>query len=181
LVRAAQAGDRGALEQLVALYKQPLFVLCYGILGHVQDAEDAVQETFLRVLRTLSDFRGDAAFRTWLCRVAVNLCLDRKRVSTRSAQIQTSEPWDEEQPASSLPARSPEAIALDRLQVLEALQNLPPRHRALLLLKEREGWSLVEIATALRWSPIRVKNELAKARRSLVEWRREVGEGEVSR
>lgn len=179
LVRAAQAGDRAALEQLVALYKQPLFVLCYGILGHVQDAEDAVQETFLRVLRTLSDFRGDASFRTWLFRVAVNLCLDCKRAATRSAEIRTTEPWDEEQPVSSVPTLSPEAVALDRLQVLEALQNLPPRHRALLLLKEREGWSLVEIAAALRCSPIRVKNELAKARRSLVEWRREVGEGEA--
>jgi RNA polymerase sigma-70 factor (ECF subfamily) len=179
LVRAAQAGDRGALEQLVALYKQPLFVLCYGILGHVQDAEDAVQETYLRVLRTLPDFRGDASFRTWLCRVAVNLCLDWKRAATRSVEIRTTEPWDEENPGNSIPTRSPEAIALDRLQVLEALRSLPPRHRALLLLKEREGWSLVEIAAALRWSPIRVKNELAKARRALVEWRREVGEGEA--
>jgi RNA polymerase sigma-70 factor, ECF subfamily len=179
LVRAAQAGDRTALEQLVALYKQPLFVLCYGILGHVQDAEDAVQETFLRVLRTLGDFRGDASFRTWLCRVAVNLCLDWKRAAARSAGIRSTEPWDEEQPVRSVPTPSPEAVALDRLQVLEALQRLPPRHRALLLLKEREGWSLVEIAAALRCSPIRVKNELAKARRSLVEWRREAGEGEA--
>ncbi len=167
MVQAARVGDRAALEELVTLYKQPLFALCYGILGHVEDAEDAVQETFLRVFRSLPGFRGDASFRTWASRVAVNLCLDRKR-SRRSF-----EPWDPEHPGSALSTSSPESMALDHLQALHALQSLLPRHRALLLLKEREGWTVAEIAAALRCSPIRVKNELSQARRFLVEWRRQ--------
>jgi RNA polymerase sigma-70 factor, ECF subfamily len=172
VVRAAQAGDRAALEDLVARYKQPLFVLCYGILGDRDDAEDAVQETFLRLFRALAGFRHDASFRTWLYRVAVHLCLDRKRADARSRDVSFAEPGHADPPCASRAVPSPEAIALDRVHLFQALQSLLPRHRAILLLKEREGWSVEEIAAALRCSPIRVKNELASARRFLVEWRR---------
>src|SRR5687768_5256786 len=110
MVEAAQAGDRAALEQLVLRYKRPLFALCYGILGHSEDAEDAVQETFLRLLRTLPGYRGDASFRTWLFRVAVNLCLDRKRAR------RCSEPWNEERQRDPLTAPSAEAMAVERLR-----------------------------------------------------------------
>ena len=172
LVRAGQAGDRTALARLLALHKEALLAFCYGILGHVEDAEDAAQETLLLALRALEGFRGDAAFRTWLFRIAVRLCL-RHRAARRS----TASLDDAGETPNAAP--SPETIALARLQVLEALQHLPPRHRAILLLKEREGWSVSEIAAALGWSGIRVKNELAKARRALVELRRqEAGKGE---
>src|SRR5436309_2298288 len=90
LIAAGQAGDRAALDQLLALYERPLFALCHGILGHAEDAEDAVQETFLRVLRALPGFRGDATFRTWLFRIGVNVCLKRKADQPPTA------PWDEE-------------------------------------------------------------------------------------
>jgi RNA polymerase sigma-70 factor, ECF subfamily len=172
LIRAGQAGDRAALARLLALHKEALLAFCYGILGHVEDAEDAAQETFLQALRALSGYRGDAAFRTWLFRIAVRLCL-RHRAARR-----ITAPFDEGcEGLASTP--SPETIALDRLRVLEALRHLPPRHRAILLLKEREEWSVAEIAAALGWSTIRVKNELAKARRALVELRRqEAAEGE---
>jgi RNA polymerase sigma-70 factor (ECF subfamily) len=160
------------LEQLLSLHYRSLFVLCHGILGHAEDAEDAVQETFLRALHGLSGFRGDAAFRTWLFRIALNLCLRWK------ASRQPTEPWEEER-LSTRAETSPEAMALRHLRMREALRSLMPRHRALLLLKEREGWSLAEIAAALGWNEKRVENELAKARRALVEWRRrDLGEGE---
>jgi RNA polymerase sigma-70 factor (ECF subfamily) len=166
LLEAGRAGDPAALEQLLALHKQSVYALCRGILGHAEDAEDAVQETFLRALRGLRRFRGDASFRTWLLRIAVNLCLDWKASRLRTA------PWDEEQFERALAGPSPEAIALRQLRVTEALGSLLPRHRALILLKVREGWSVAEIAAALRWSEKRVDNELSKARRALVEWRR---------
>jgi RNA polymerase sigma-70 factor (ECF subfamily) len=171
LLRAGRAGDRAALEQLLAPHKEPLLILCRGILYHPEDAEDAAQETFLRALRALSRFRGDAAFRTWLFRIAVNVCLKWKAARRPDAA------WDEER-APHAHAASPETIALSRLRVLEALRVLPPRHRAILLLKGREGWSVEEIAAALGWNKIRVKNELSKARRALVAWRRDAGEGE---
>jgi len=170
LLRAGRAGDRAALEQLLARHKRPLLALCYGMLGHAEDAEDAVGETFLRALHALPRFRGDAAFRTWLYRIAVNVCLKWK------ASHPMTQPWDEEHARPSSACLSPEAVALRRLRVMEALKSLPPRYRAVLLLKVLEGWSVAEIATALRWNSIRVQNELSKARRALAEWRRREAE-----
>jgi RNA polymerase sigma-70 factor (ECF subfamily) len=161
LLQSGRAGDPRALEALVARYKGPLFGLCYGVLGHVEDAEDAVQESFLRALRGLSGFRGEASFRTWLFRIALNVCLNAKR-SCRGAE-------------GALPetAPSPEKIALRHLQVWEALATLLPRQRAILLLKEREGWSLTEIGAALRWKRKRVEHELSRARHALAAWRQQ--------
>jgi RNA polymerase sigma-70 factor, ECF subfamily len=169
LLRAAQAGDRAAAELLLAPHERPLFSLCYGILGHAEDAEDAVQETFLRALRALRDFRGEAAFRTWLYRIAVNICLEWKR-SRRPA-----EPW-EEQRSPTPESGSPEAIALGRLQMREALAALMPRHRAILLLKEREGWTMAEIGAVLGCNTKRVEHELSRARQALAAWRQQNGD-----
>jgi RNA polymerase sigma-70 factor (ECF subfamily) len=172
IVRAAQAGARVALEQLVARHKGPLYVLCRGVLGSAEDAEDAVQETFLRAFRSLDRFRGGSAFRTWLYRIALNVCLRWK--SSRPP----TEPWNEDgSPCPDL-GPSPESIALRHLRVAEALRSLLPRHRALLLLREFEGWSVPEIAEALGWKEKRVRNELYKARLALAEWRRRDAEGD---
>jgi RNA polymerase sigma-70 factor (ECF subfamily) len=173
LLRAGQAGDRTALEQLLTPYERPLYALCRGILGHADDAEDAVQDTFLRALRALPGFRGDSAVRSWLYRIAVNVCLDRKRSD------QPTEPWDEDRSPLHTHSRSPESIAVSHLALLEALGELLPRQRAVLLLKELEGWSVPEIAAAMRWNEKRVYNELYRARRVLSEWRqREAAEGD---
>jgi RNA polymerase sigma-70 factor, ECF subfamily len=173
LIQAGKAGDRAALEQLLALHRRPVVAFCQGMLGRVEDAEDAAQETFLRALRGLSRFRGEATFRTWLFRIAINVCLQWRAVH------RSTERWDEGRDLPVSAAVSPEAIALGHLRLMEALGNLPPRLRALLLLKEWEGWSVAEIALAVRWNTVRVKNELARARRILVEWqRRDAGEGE---
>jgi RNA polymerase sigma-70 factor, ECF subfamily len=167
LLRAWQTGDEAALERLIAQHQRPLFGLCYGILRHAEDAEDAVQEAFLQALRGLSSFRGQASFRTWLHRIALNLCL-----RWRSRRLPT-DPWDEQGPDFPTDTDSPEIIALRRLRVQEALAALRPRQRAVLLLKELEGWSMAEIGAALGWNEKRVENELYRARRALVEWRRQ--------
>ena len=79
LVAAARARDRLALERLLTPHERPLYTLCLGILRNRDDAEDAVQEAFLRALRAMPTFRGDSSVRTWLQRIAVNVCLDWKR------------------------------------------------------------------------------------------------------
>jgi RNA polymerase sigma-70 factor, ECF subfamily len=170
LLRAGQAGDQAALEQLIAQHQRPLFGLCYGILQHADDAEDAVQETFLRALRGLADFREQASFRTWLFRIALNLCLNRKR------DRRPTEAWDEERLSFFAETGNPEATALHRLRMIEALGTLLPRHRAILLLKEREGWSVGEIAAALGWKAKRVEHELSRARQTLAAWRQQDAE-----
>ena len=117
--------------QLVVLHQEALLALCRSILGHAEDAEDAAQEVFLRAFRALPRFREESAFRTWLFRIAINLCRKWKR-RHREAEL-----WDEAHPGP-LPvgSLSPESDAIRRLQLMEALNALPLHYRAILLLKE---------------------------------------------
>jgi RNA polymerase sigma-70 factor, ECF subfamily len=171
LIRAAVAGDRTALEQLLGPHRRNVVAMCYGILGNVEDAEDAAQETFLRALRGLSRFRGDSALHSWLIRIALNLCFSWKR------SRHPTETWDEGTVACA--AASPETLAMSHLRLMEALATLPTHRRAALLLKEWEGCSMSEIGALMGWNEDRVKNELYRARRALVDWqRREAAEGE---
>jgi RNA polymerase sigma-70 factor (ECF subfamily) len=172
LIRAGLAGDRAALEQLLAPHQRSLVAVCYGVLGNTEDAEDAAQETLLRALRALSRFRGDCAFRSWLIRIALNLCFSWKHAR------HPTEPWEEDGTAGTSGAGSPECIALDHLRLVDALQSLPPHRRAALLLKEWEGYSLSEVGAMMGWNETRVKNELFRARRSLADWERREAEGE---
>lgn len=167
LVRAGLAGDRAALEALLAPHQQPLYTLCRGILGSSDDAEDAVQETFLRALRALPRFREEARVQTWLCRIAVNVCLEWKRGRRPTASLD-----EMTAPTPSTLVQAPDAVALRNLGLMEALQELPVRQRAVLLLKELEGWSVAEIGAALGCTAKRVENDLYRARRALLAWRR---------
>jgi RNA polymerase sigma-70 factor (ECF subfamily) len=164
LVRAGQRGDRAALDELLAQHERRVLAVCRGILGHAEDAEDAAQETLYRALCALPRFRGDASFRTWLLRIAVNVSLNWKR-SRRPAEA-----WDPESLDAPADAASPEEIVLLRLQISEALGGLPPHRRAILLLRELEGWDVEEIGAAMGWNTKRVYNELYKARHAVFEW-----------
>ncbi len=174
LLRAWRAGDGEALERLLAEHEPSLLALCRGMLGNADEAEDAVQETFFRALRALAKFRGDASPRTWLTRIAVNLCIEWRRAR------RPTEPWSESGLAARSREPSPESAVVRRLRVVEALGELPPRRRAVFLMKEQEGWSVAEIAVTLRWSERQVRNELFYAHRDLANWRRrEMCEGET--
>ncbi len=168
LLEAWRAGDRLALERLLTPHERPLYLLCLGVLRSPEDAEDAVQEAFLRALRSLPRFRGDASVRTWLYRIAVNVCLERKRsrrptvpIAEAVRQASCEPPVDE--------------AATDHLRALDALGSLSPHQRVVVLLKDRDGWSTQEIASAMGWNGKRVENELYRARRALGRWRAEFG------
>jgi len=169
LLAAGRAGDREALERLLGRHERSLYLLCRGILGHADDAEDAVQETFLRALRSLGRFRGDASSWTWLYRIGVNVCLEWKR-ARRAA------PEEEGMRAAESPTPSLEREALAHVAALEALRTLPPRQRAVVVLKRLEGWSVAEIAAAMGFSERRVYHELRQAQRALAEWQRHAEE-----
>ncbi len=153
------------MERLLSGHERPLYLLCYGILGRREDAEDAVQETFLRAVRGLRGFRGEMGIKAWLTRIGVNVCLEQKRRHRRRPETECLDLGSEPQCAS------PEAEILERLSVFEALAALPPRGRAVLLLKEREGWTTSEIARATRRTERQVYYELQKAYRALADWR----------
>jgi RNA polymerase sigma-70 factor (ECF subfamily) len=176
LLRAGLAGDRAALGDLLTRHETALYRLCLGILGHPNDAEDAVQEAFLRALRALQrpgGFRGEATFRTWLYRIAANVCLERRRGRKPAALS-----LDDLPEAFSSPSPGPERLALDRAALCEAMAGLLPRQRLLVTLREQEEWSVAEIAVMLGWRPKKVENELYKVRRALAQWKKGTGEWE---
>jgi RNA polymerase sigma-70 factor (ECF subfamily) len=145
-------------------------------LGHPSDAEDAVQEAFLRALRALQrpgGFRGEASFRTWLYRIAANVCLERRRGRKPAALS-----LDDLPEAFSSPSPGPERLALERAALREAMAGLLPRQRLLVTLREQEEWSVAEIAAMLGWQPKKVENELYKVRRALAQWKKGRGEWE---
>lgn len=172
LLEAAQKGNETAIEHLLSPYTQPLYALCCGILLHPENAEDAVQETFLRALRGLPAFRGEAGIKTWLTRIAVNVCLEQKR------RARADEPLAERHDRIGSAARALEENVLARLYLEDALQALRPRQRVVLLLKESEGWTAAEIAAALEWAVPRVNMELYRTRRAIARWLRKQEEEE---
>lgn len=161
---------------------------CYRMLGSAAEADDAVQETMLRAWRNLDRFEERAALRTWLHRIATRVCLDalgerarRERPMELGPAGSVDDPlttlpgerWIEPIPdASALPVQAdPSELAVlrqsIRLAFVAALQHLPPRQRAALLLTEVLGWSAAEVATAIDSSVAAVHSALQRARATL--------------
>jgi RNA polymerase sigma-70 factor (TIGR02960 family) len=186
----AQAGDEQAFSELVAGYLRELHLHCYRILGSVADAEDVVQETLLAAWQGLSRYEGRASLRAWLYRIATNRCLNALRDSSRRPQRQpprppfnTPEPSREGEPVWLEPipddllddiadwAREPgaqyEAKETFALAFVAALQHLPPRQRAALLLRDALGFSSAEVAGVLESSEASVNSALQRARAAM--------------
>jgi RNA polymerase sigma-70 factor (ECF subfamily) len=161
---------------------------CYRMLGSVHEAQDAVQETMLRAWRHLDRFDGRASLRTWLYRIATNVCLDaltdrtRRLRSIEAGPAGTVEDALVERPRTHWLEPIPDARALPpdadpselailrqsiRLAFVAALQHLPPRQRAVLLLAEVLGWSAAEIAESLDTTVAAVNSALQRARATL--------------
>ena len=195
LLALARQGDRGAFEHLTERYRRELHVHCYRMLGSFHDAEDLVQETFLRAWRAIQDFEGRASMRHWLYRIATNACLNALdaratagRVLPESQSLPTThmperEPaseiaWLEPYPDSALEgvadrAPGPEARYAMReavhLAFIAAIQLLPPRQRAALLLTDVLGWPAADSARLLDSSVAAVNSALQRARATLDE------------
>jgi RNA polymerase sigma-70 factor (ECF subfamily) len=189
LVLAAQAGDQAAFETLVGSYRRELLVHCYRMLGSLHDAEDLVQETWLRAWEKRATLTSPGAYRAWLYRIATNLCLNALTRAPRRLLPPDTHPltdpggpvpprlrepiWLEPFPDDLLAdARSdPQERALERerisLAFLVALQQLTPAQRAILLLREVLEWSAVEVAEWLNLSVPAVNSALQRARRAL--------------
>ena len=187
LIEQAQAGDRDAFRELIDPYRQELQVHCYRMLGSLHDAEDALQETLLAAWQGLSGFEGRSSLRTWLYRVATNRCLNMVRSASRRPQagwpVPDVEPieatrlgevvWLEPYPDAlleGLPANPPgpegryassETISL---AFITALQMLPPRQRAVLVIRDVLGFHTDEVAETLQTTLESVTSTLKRAR-----------------
>jgi RNA polymerase sigma-70 factor, ECF subfamily len=186
---AAAAGDQQAFSDLVEPYRAELLVHCYRLLGSPQDAEDMVQETFLRAWKAVASFSGGVYFRAWLYKIATHICLDvldkrSRRVLSPSAfpaadpfasiTAPISEPiWLEPFPDELLPeaALDPEARYTQResitLAFLAALQLLPPRQRVVLILCDVLDWHASEAAQLLELTVAAVNGLLRRARATM--------------
>jgi RNA polymerase sigma-70 factor, ECF subfamily len=151
---AARRGEPWALEQLYHGHQPQVYALCYRLLGRADDAEDAVQATFVRAFRALPRFRGESSTRTWLYRIATNEALSMLRRRRESPA-----PLDE-----TPGAPDGAAAVLERLTVRAAMARLTPGHRAILVLRLWEELSYAEIATVLGISLPAVKMRLSRAR-----------------
>jgi RNA polymerase sigma-70 factor, ECF subfamily len=193
LVDAARTGDGAAFARLTEPYRHELQVHCYRMLGSIEDAEDAVQETYLRAWARLDTFAGRAPFRAWLYGIATHACLDalrRKKARVWPTDLQgpadptgyrlaaVDLPWLQPYPdrlleAPAPPDGEPEAVVTSRetieLAFLAAIQRLPSRQRAVLVLRDVLDWSVKRTAAALEMSPAAVNSALQRAHATLGE------------
>jgi RNA polymerase sigma-70 factor (ECF subfamily) len=174
-------------------YRQELKLHCYRMLGSLQDAEDAVQETFVKAWNALDEFEGRALFKNWLYRIATNACLNALASRSRRRRLL---PQQLAQPATDLPQGQPDSdipwlqpypdFELEhvvdsaggperlyemreavRLAFIAAIQELPPRQRVALILSDVIGWSAQEIVALLGGSPASINSALQRAREAM--------------
>src|SRR5262245_55850479 len=190
LISKARAGDGDAFRALTEPYRRELRVHCYRMLGSFQDAEDALQDTLLAAWQSLGGFEGRASLRTWLYRIATNRCLNARR----SASRRRAREWDVPEVEPPEPTRLGEVVWLQpfpdallegavdvplgpearyeqtesiSLAFVTALQLLPPRQVAVLILRDVLGFRAREVAEMLDSTVESVNSALRRARDSL--------------
>ena len=173
LVKKSQEGDYLSFEELVKRYEKKIYNLAYRIMGNKEDANDVLQETFLQAFKKLSGFKGKAKFSTWLYRIAVNICLMRKRKRKKMKTVSLDIPiltkkedeikrelrddWSE----SPLATLENEEV---KKTLSEAIGLLPEEYRTVFLLRGLNGLSNQEVAKVLKISLPAVKSRLHRAR-----------------
>jgi RNA polymerase sigma-70 factor (ECF subfamily) len=171
------AGVTDAFTESISRYRRELHVHCYRMLGSFDEAEDLVQEVFLRAWRGRESFAGRSSVRAWLYRIATNACLDVLRRNARRGSSKIAEmPWLQPYPDELLdevpaPEAEPDAVVVAKetiqLTFLAAIQVLPARQRAVLILRDVLGWSAEETASVLAASVPAANSALQRARATL--------------
>lgn len=180
LVDAARGGDTRAFRTLVEAHQSRLFAVAYGMLRDRDDAMDAVQDAFIKAHKKLGEFEGNAAFSTWLYRICVNLCIDKKRADARRRKVDLDDAlathkeedtlYAEAEIGGRLTGSNPLRTLSDRelgTEIGQALSGLSEDHRSILLLREVEGMSYEEIAETLEIPRGTVMSRLFHARRNM--------------
>ncbi len=174
LVRQALQGDTQAFERLAERYYPRILRVCQGILGNTQDAEDCVQETFLKVYRSLATYQDKASFYTWLYRIAMNSCYDylRKNRSGHFLSIEAGMDDDGTSPVFQVADEGPlpdelleERITLEEIRA--CILRLPEKGARIVWLRDIEGLSYTQIAAVEQTSEGTVKSRLFRARAQL--------------
>lgn len=165
LAAACRSGDLRAYERLYSLHGARMKNLARNILGSSADAEDAVQETFLKVQRGIASFRGQSSFVTWTFRILVNTCYDARRSRLRKKEVASDDNQPETAPRPE--PRAPAAHPSLRLALERALAKLTRHQRDVFLLYEVEGFRHAEISGMLEITEAASKNTLFQAKKNL--------------
>jgi RNA polymerase sigma-70 factor (ECF subfamily) len=163
LAAACRSGDLRAYERLYAMHGARMKNLARNVLGNPIDAEDAVQETFLKVQRSIASFRGQSSFVTWTYRILINTCYDARRSRLRKKEVANDD--SEETPRHE--PRAPGAHPALRMALERALAKLTQHQRDVFLLYEVEGFRHAEIAGMLEMTETASKNTLFQAKKNL--------------
>ncbi|OPX91270.1 sigma-70 family RNA polymerase sigma factor [Pelotomaculum sp. PtaB.Bin117] len=187
LVKRAKENDLSAFEELVHIHQNRVYALCLQFSGNHDDAQDLAQDAFIQAYRALGSFRNEADFGTWLHRITVNICLNSKR-KNKMKPLSLDEPYQSEDGSEIRhevagtdgdPLRDLEEKEFRGL-VQAALKSLSDEHRAVLILREIEGYSYEEVSSMIGCSLGTVKSRLSRARqvmrRRMTELAREAGE-----
>jgi RNA polymerase sigma-70 factor (ECF subfamily) len=176
LVSKCLAGDDGAFRKLVENYQRKVFTIAFGVLRNHDAAMDVTQDAFVKVHRHLPKFKGNSSFYTWLYRIVVNLCIDRKRRASRAAEVDYDDALRHDGNNSSgattlasisigQPGKELERKEL-RQKMHTALEKLSEDHRQILVLREVEGLSYEEISDILGLAKGTVMSRLFHARQN---------------
>jgi RNA polymerase sigma-70 factor (ECF subfamily) len=172
LILRAQAGESGAFRLLVERHQRRVFAIALGLVRDEQDAREIAQEAFLRVHKGLAQFHGGSSFFTWLYRIVTNLSIDlMRKPSRREAELHFALEGDEGD-SPLLPASDADPYDVVRrgqlsLRIQDALEQLPPYHRGVILMREVEGMSYEEMAEAMQVSKGTIMSRLFHARKKL--------------
>jgi RNA polymerase sigma-70 factor (ECF subfamily) len=184
---SARAADDEEFAQLTEPFRRELLAHCYRMLGSVHDAQDVVQETYLRAWRGFEGFEGRSSLRVWLYRIATTACLTalehRSRRVLPAGLGPSADPdlpltvagpdvaWLQPLPDAALPAADPASVVTTRssvrLALVAALQYLPPRQRVVLILRDVLAWHAAEVADLLGTTTDAVNSALGRARTQL--------------
>jgi len=179
LVAGARSGDTESFEVLVSLYERRIYQIAYRIVENAQDAEDVLQETFLKVFENLQRFRGESSFYTWTVQIAVNAALQRVNRRRKRPTVSLDTDANENEDENFFPPReivvweeNPEQLyAKKEAQVIleQAIAALPVIYRTVFLLKDVENLPVDEVARSLGISVPAAKSRLIRARLELRE------------
>jgi len=177
LVSRCQRGEQQAFRELVERYQKRAYGIAVGMLRNPDDAMDAAQEAFVKVFRNIHGFKGDSSFYTWLYRIVVNVCIDHCRKHGKMKPVEYDETFrrrDEAEGVVPLTGNTKPmhpGAAFDQQElggaIRDAIDSLSENHRAVILLREVEGLSYEEIATALECHLGTVMSRLHHARKNL--------------
>lgn len=170
-VEAARKGDQDAFAELVYTFQDPVYNLCYRMLGESSEAEDATQEAFLRTYTYLHRYDTQRSFKTWVMSIASNHCIDRLRKRRMQYVSLDDEPTAAALAlSSSAPLPEQRALQNERSEVIQALLlKLDAGYRAAVILRYWYDYSYAEIAQTMNTTESAIKSRLFRARRTLAE------------